>query len=394
VISLVWGTVLYHVARTWLTIPTVRAGLKAPLADDAWPRVCVIVPAHNEEACIATIAASIAAQVCPPDRLSMVFALDRCTDSTEAVLRRTLGDAPRNAEILSIEACPQGWTGKVNALWMAVTTSPAARHADILLFADADTNLHPDCLRACLGLMHQRGLDMLSLLSTLTRSQWFEKVAQPVAAMELVRMYPITRTNFPGQERPFANGQFIMVRRDAYERFDGHRAVHWAVLEDVELARAADRAKVPLGVFLADGLLHCRMYATWAEFRRGWKRIFTESANRKRTRLIGIAWRMRLLGVILPTLALVGAVAGLGLRIAGNGGGVGDWALGLGAAAICLFFGALSACAALGRSPFIGVPLFPIGAWLVSGIFTQAARDLRDGKPLEWAGMTYNREAR
>ena len=79
---------------------------------------------------------------------------------------------------------------------------------------------------------------------------------------------------------------------------------------------------------------------------------------------------------------------------AGNGGGVADWALGLGAGAMCLFFGSLGACAALGGTPLIGVPLFPIGAWLVAGIFSEAARDLREGTPLEWAGMTYNREAR
>jgi hypothetical protein len=279
-------------------------------------------------------------------------------------------------------------------MWTAVTTTPAAAEAEVLLFVDADTVLDPACLKACLGLMKQRGLEMLSLLSTLTRDKWFERVAQPVAGMELVRMYPITRTNFPSQERPFANGQFIMIRRAAYERFEGHKAVHWAVLEDVELARAADRAKVPLGVFLADGLLHCRMYSNWAEFRRGWKRIFTESANRKESRLRGIAWRIRALGVIVPGLAATGGVAGLGLRLAGQGGGVADWALGLGAAAVVVMALALAACAKLGRTPLAGVPAFPVGAWLVSGILLEAARDLRVGKPTEWAGMTYSRNAR
>jgi chlorobactene glucosyltransferase len=397
-VALYWGAVIYHVVRTWWWIPTARAGLENPLAEGEWPTVCVIVPAHNEEACIAGVARSLAGQEYPAGRLSMVFSLDRCTDGTERVLREALGEVVGAgggaAEIIRIEACPAGWAGKVNALWTAVNASPAARGAEVLLFVDADTTLDPRCVRACLGLMKQRGLGMLSLLSTLTRDTWFEVVAQPVAGMELVRMYPITRTNHPNQERPFANGQFIMIRREAYERFEGHKAVHWAVLEDVELARAADRAGVPLGVFLADGLLHCRMYSSWAEFRRGWKRIFTESANRKQSRLRGIAWRLRTLGIALPALAAMGAAAGLGMRVSGNGGGVADWALGLGVAGTAVFACALWACASLGNTPRRGVLAFPAGAWLVSGVLLEAARDLRAGTPTEWGGMTYSRDAR
>lgn len=395
VLLLYWGAVTWHALRTWVQIPTARAGLKYPLAEAEWPSVCVIVPAHNEESCIGLVAASVCRQEYPGERLSMVFALDRCTDGTERVLREALGEeVDSRAEIVRIAACPDGWAGKVNAMWTAVMQSEKARSADVLLFADADTVFDPTCLKACLGLMKHRGLEMLSLLSTLTRDKWFERIAQPVAGMELVRMYPITRTNFPNQERPFANGQFIMIRREAYERFEGHKAVHWAVLEDVELARVADRAKVPLGVFLADGQLLCRMYTNWAEFRRGWKRIFTESANRKRSRLAGIAWRMRTLGIVLPALALLGAVAGLALRLGGNGGGVADWALGLGSAAIVMFGIALTACAGLGRTPLGGIFGFPIGAWMVSGILLEAARDLKKGTPTEWAGMTYARSAR
>lgn len=392
---LYWGAVIYHVVRTWLFIPSARAGLKHPLSETDWPSVCVIVPAHNEQSCIGHVAASLLQQDYPADRLSLVFALDRCTDQTESVLRQSLGAAAdTRARIVTITQCPDGWAGKVNALWTAVNSAPAARAADVLLFADADTSLDPLCLKACLGLMHHRRIEMLSLLSTLTRDTWFELVAQPVAGMELIRMYPMTRTNFPSQERPFANGQFIMIRRDAYDRFEGHKAVHWAVLEDVELARAADRAKVPLGVFLADGLLHCRMYANWAEFRRGWKRIFTESANRKRSRLTGIAWRLRLFGIVFPALAAAGGIAGLALRAIGSGGGVVDWALGLGLAAVLFFFSAIFACASLGSTPLIGVPTFPVGAWLLSRILTEAAADLRKGIPTQWAGMTYNRSAR
>jgi hypothetical protein len=59
-----------------------------------------------------------------------------------------------------------------------------------------------------------------------------------------------------------------------------------------------------------------------------------------------------------------------------------------------IYFVALLACSRLGKMPMIGVPAFPIGAYLVAGILLEAARDLRQGKPTEWAGIVYTRESR
>ena len=56
----------------------------------------------------------------------------------------------------------------------------------------------------------------------------------------------------------------MLFRRDAYEAIGGHEAVKDALLEDLALARRIDAAKAPAGVFVADGLFHCRMYADWA----------------------------------------------------------------------------------------------------------------------------------
>ncbi|MBX3404652.1 MAG: glycosyltransferase [Phycisphaeraceae bacterium] len=395
--ALYWGAVACHAVRTWWSIPTLRAGLKTDAGFQP-PRVCVIVPAHNEEACIGTVAASLLGQDYPADRLSMVFVLDRCSDGTRAALDAALGGAAGGgggrAAIIEIDHCPEGWAGKVHALWRAVSDSPAAREADVLLFLDADTMMESSCIRAAAGLMRSRGLGMLSVLSTLTNDQWFERVVQPAAGMELVRMFPLRRTNWPTQQRPFANGQFIMIDRAAYLGFGGHEAVRQYVLEDVELARAADRAGVRLGVVLADGLLHCRMYGTWADFRRGWTRIFTESANRKVSRLVRIAWRKRLVSTLLPLAGAMGLLAGAAALATGQRSEPALWALRFGAAGTLVYVSTLVLCMKLGRTPLRSAAVFPIGAWMVSDILLGCARSLRAGKPIEWAGRVYSREAR
>lgn len=399
--ALYWGAVACHAVRTWWSIPTLRAGLQAS-TDIQPPRICVIVPAHNEEACIGTVAASLLSQDYPADRLSMVFVLDRCSDGTRAALDSAIGSAAGGetgesggrVTIIENDHCPEGWAGKVHALWRAVSDSTAVREADVLLFLDADTMMDPSCIRAAAGLMRARGLGMLSVLSTLTNDKWFERIVQPAAGMELVRMFPMRRTNWPTQQRPFANGQFIMIDRVAYSGFGGHEAVRQYVLEDVELARAADRAGVRLGVVLADGLLRCRMYGTWAEFRRGWTRIFTESANRKVSRLVRIAWRKRLVSTLLPLAGAVGLLAGAAALASGHRGEPALWALRFGAAGSLVYVSTLVLCMKLGRTPLRSAAVFPIGAWMVSDILLGCARSLRAGKPIEWAGRVYNREAR
>src|SRR5262249_28674428 len=156
-----------------------------------------------------------------------------------------------------------------------------------------DTIFHPSCTRATVALLRHRNLDLLSLLSTLTADRWFERCVQPAAGFELIRQYPLVRMNRQGSHsRPFANGQYILIRREAYDRIDGHRSVRSEVFEDVRLAQHAAREKLRLGVFMADGMLRCRMYKDWAEFQRGWNRIFSESCNRRPNRLRQAARRM------------------------------------------------------------------------------------------------------
>lgn len=399
-----WAAVGYHVARTMALIPTARHALRIGLPAEDPPRVCILVPAHNEQACIGTLAASLCAQDYPPDRLSMVFVLDRCTDGTRARLEQALRDGGGlgRAEIIELNACSPGWIGKPHALWSGFRGSTAAANADLLLFVDADTHLDPRLIRAATALLLNRRLGMLSLLSTLTYDHWFETIVQPAAGMELMRQFPVVKANGGGapdrragsrKRRPFANGQFIMIRRADYEAIGGHESVRAIVLEDVELARRADKSGIACGFFLDGGLLTCRMYDSFAALKRGWKRIFTEAANTKPHRLRKLARRTRLVGTALPLLTLCGLFAGLWLR-------TGVHALPATIAAVScalgllVWAGVLAWSYAIGRIPLWGLIGFPLGSWITGGIMREAARDLERGRPTEWGGMSIARTAR
>ena len=282
-VILLWGLIGYRVQRTMRILPTLRFGQTLAAADPPTGRVCVVVPAYNEARVIGGLVASLRAETYRQVRY--VLALDRCTDDTAALARAAIAGDER-FEIVEIDACPSDWAGKVHAVHAGVTRSRGAADADFLLFADADTLFSPGCIASALALMRERKLDLLSLLSTLTHDTWFERVVQTAAALELMRHFPLTRVNgVDGRRRAFANGQFMLFRRDTYDAIGGHEAVKDALLEDLALARRVDDGTRRLGVFMADGLFHCRMYADWPQFRRGWKRIYTEAASRRAKRL-------------------------------------------------------------------------------------------------------------
>ena len=349
--------------------------------------VCVIVPCHNEAGNIATLIGSLKEQ--DYDRLRVVLALDRCTDDTLGVARSAIGDDPR-FEIVEITACPDEWAGKVHAAHSGYTESEHARTSEVLLFTDADTWLDPACVRACVALLNDRGLAFLSLLSTLNAQSCFERIVQPMTAFELARQFPLLRVNSDGPaRRSFANGQFMMFTQDAYRTIGGHERVKEAILEDIMFARLVMQLGFGGGLLMANNMLKCRMYDNWEEYVRGWKRIYTESANREVKRLRRYAARTPLLCVVLPLscvlLVLLGIVVGdessrwVGVVIGGIG--LGAWVVGMGS----VYY--------MSRAPLRDLPGAIVGALLTGRIFRAAADDLIAGTPTEWGGKSYVRKA-
>lgn len=372
------------------SLPTARdgVGLEAP----SGPLV-VIVPAHNEEGHIASLIESLKVQT--HEQYHVVLALDRCTDKTDQVATDAIGDDPR-FEIIRVTECPEEWAGKVHAAHTGYEQSAHTSDARLLLFTDADCTFAPEALAATSALLETRGVSMLSLFSSLGTKRWFEKLAQPAAGFELGRWFPLTRANAgPGAlpKRPFANGQFMLFRADVYRELGGHAAtpIRSALLEDVAFASHYGYAKRPTGLLLADGVVRCRMYETWAEFRRGWKRIYTESANRKPDRLAKAALQLRILST-LPLFAVLCFV--LAWLVPWEDQPLAGLALALPLIGVLAWAYALVRVQRGTHAPVWVIPFWPLGGWLVAGILAEAARDLRHGVPTQWGGKDYAREAR
>jgi len=380
---ILWGQVWIRVEQMRV-VPTLRFGQRLAAADPPTGRVCVVVPAYNEALVIGGLVQSLRAETYP--ELRVVLALDRCRDDTAAAARAAIGEDDR-FEIIEVDSCPANWAGKVHAVHAGITRSRGATQAEYFLFADADTVFMPGCIAASVAMMRHRNLDLLSLLSTLSHDRWFERVVQTAAVFELLRQYPLTLANAHEDRRAFANGQFMLFTREAYRAVGGHASVKQALLEDLALARLIEEQGRKAGVFLAAGLFHCRMYASWPDFRRGWKRIYIEASNRKAHRLAQSSRRIRWLGSILPVWML-GAGPLAALVIAGDPG-VGWTLVTLWPIALALWLGALVRISSLAHAPRWTAPLHIVGAWLAANLLLEAAHDIRSRKPTRWGGREY-----
>ena len=91
----------------------------------------------------------------------------------------------------------------------------------------------------------------------------------PVIFAELAATYPPKKVCDPRSPIAAANGQYLLIRRDAYDAIGGHAAVATALLEDVELAKRLKRAGFVL-YFSTSDALSTRMYRSFPQLWEGW----------------------------------------------------------------------------------------------------------------------------
>jgi GT2 family glycosyltransferase len=98
----------------------------------------------------------------------------------------------------------------------------------------------------------------------------WQRSLMPLVFSELAVAYPPAKVSDPAERIAAANGQFLLVEREAYRRIGGHAAVSEKVLEDVELAFLAKRRKVGLRLRYAEDAVAARMYRSTAAMLEGW----------------------------------------------------------------------------------------------------------------------------
>lgn len=378
VLTIAWWTAVFVRLRRMLrTGLSVRRGLQHEVDETAL--VSIVIPAHNEDRVLASCLDSVLAQNWPT--LEVIVALDRCTDESEAI---ALARAERDErlKIVRIDACPPTWAGKCNAAAQGIREAGGSW----LLLLDADTTADPSLVRALVGEATRRDAALLSLLTDLKCTSWFERVSQPAAMMVLMQAFPPDRVNRDENNRPFANGQCMLFQRSWYDAVGGHARVQDELLEDIAFSRQIDVEGGRVRVLGSDGLLQCSMYGDWQTFRRGWTRIYMEAAGRNPRQLGRIARRQEVLGAVPPLCMAIAIIMGV------LTGTVLLWVVGL--VSIFIQLTVLAVIYDQARQPLWCTVLFPIGCFEVARANRRARRLLLQGEPVRWGGREYILEPR
>jgi glycosyltransferase involved in cell wall biosynthesis len=239
------------------------------------PLVSVIVPARNEEASLERCLTSIVEQAGTPFELIVVD--DASTDRTPQIADAfanirdcpVIVQNPSLVRVLAVSArtpLPENWTGKVNALWTGLQHATGSW----ILFTDADTVHKPGSLARAIAEAEQHHASLLSYSPQQEVHSFAERALMPVVFSELARTFRPREVCNPESPLAAANGQYLLITREALEAIGGLDRIAHSLLEDVALAKAVKSSGRRLRFRLASDAVSTRMYRTWEALREGW----------------------------------------------------------------------------------------------------------------------------
>lgn len=277
--------------------------------------VSVLIPARDEQRTLAGCLESVLKQH-HSARIEVIVLDDGSRDSTAAIaagfaegVAEGVAAGVAAVQVITGARLPAGWLGKPHAC--AQLAWAARPSSEILVFLDADVRLAPQAIAAAVELMTRAGLDFVSPYPRQITVTAAERLIQPLLQWSWLTTLPLRVAERSSRvSLATANGQFLLVRRDAYDSAGGHAAVRDRVLEDIELARQLRSTGHRGGMVDGSALASCRMYDGWRQLRDGYGKSLW-AAFGSPPGAAAVLGALILTYVVPPLAALRGSRAGL-----------------------------------------------------------------------------------
>lgn len=272
--------------------------------------VTAIVPARNEEQTIGACVASLARQ---PQVTEIRVVDDMSSDGTAATVRRMTDDIP-SLRVIETRTLPSGWVGKSHAAWVGAEGAQTGW----LLFVDADAVLEPGAVERALGIASRERASLVSFSPEQITGTWYEKTMIPFVFTRLSRHFSFDEVNDPASPAAAANGQFLMVDREAYLAVGGHASVAGEVLEDVALAARFKSAGYRLHFADGRGVVRVRMYHSFRGMLEGWEKnlyLLVGGSRRQVARELLSVALFPILALLLLCMVKLPVLFGLGIAL-------------------------------------------------------------------------------
>jgi hypothetical protein len=128
----------------------------------------------------------------------------------------------------------------------------------------------PGSLARALKEAQDNNANMLSYSPEQIAVTFWEMAVLPVVFAELARQYPPSRVSDPNSLAAAANGQYILIKREAYDAVGGHAAIADSILGDVALAHAVKKSGRRIRFRYAADAVRTRMYRNFRQLCDGW----------------------------------------------------------------------------------------------------------------------------
>ena len=223
--------------------------------------VSILIPMRNEEENVIECINSVESQAGLID--FEVLVLD---DHSEDKTKELLANFP-NIRTLAGKNLPDGWLGKLWACHQLANSSTG----EYLVFIDADVRLSNNAIASAISKMGK--WDFISPYPKQMATGFVQRVFQPLLQWSWLASVPLLISQkLRIKSMAVANGQFLIIKRDAYFKSGGHQSVKSEVIDDIMLARQLLVTGFSGGVADASQVAICQMYKTAGQLVNGYRK--------------------------------------------------------------------------------------------------------------------------
>ncbi len=254
------------------------------------------MPARDEASNIARCLHSLCAQRYPGDRFDTIVIDDHSTDETAAIVT-AIATQDARVSLLRSPPLPPRWTGKSHACWIGAGAAPVG--SEWLCFVDADVWGEKELLSSAMTAAIEQELVLLSLAPRQELRSFAERIVLPCGLILLSFIQDLRQAQARGSRDVTATGQFMLIRRTAYEAIGGHAAVSGAICEDLELTRRVKQSGRAVLLMGGEDVVATRMYSGWRTLWQGLSKNLVDTlGGRDSTLMVAVA------GVVLAWSAI------------------------------------------------------------------------------------------
>lgn len=264
--------------------------------------VTVLVPVLNEAGRLGPCLDGLSAQ--GPELATILVIDGGSIDGTMALAKVHAQRDPR-IQVIDASPVPGDWNGKAWNLQHGLTQGDVT--TPWVLTVDADVRPRPGLVQALLAHAETSDVAVLSGATRQRLSGAAEGLVHPALLTTLVYRYGIPGGTTTVPDEVQANGQCMLIRREALAEIGGFAEGQHSLCEDVTIARRLAIAGHRVGFAETGDLVDVAMYASAGEAWRNWPRSLT-----MRDQFGGHAVPFRLAEVaLIQGLPLVISVGGL-----------------------------------------------------------------------------------